>query len=156
MSPRRPIAAADRALKSLLRALIDRCGGFDAAATCVRVSRSQLHNYTAMDSDNFAPVDVVAALEAVAGEPLVTAELARRADHALVPLDLQGEGEIPCSIAAFGREVSEVFASYAGGMADGVLTDEEAADLERKLLDVKRVSDLSIAALRRRKAGRAK
>lgn len=150
MNARRDIPQTMRALKTLFRAIVDRVGGCDAAAACSRPGRSQIASYYDMTSEAFAPVDVVADLEAAAMEPLITAELARRAGYALVPVDAQGSGELPSSMAAFGREVAEVFATYAEAMADGKLERCEAEHLQRQLLDVIRVANGSAALLRRR------
>lgn len=150
MSPRRDIPEKDRALKALFRVLLTRCGGLDAAATCVRVGRSQLANYTDMHSDQFAPADVVAELEAVAGEPLVTAELARRAGCILLPVAGEGDGQLTQDMAALAKEVGETFAAYGHAMAnDGQVDAVEAERVERELADVMRVAAQALNHLRR-------
>lgn len=153
MSPRRDVPAHLRALKALFRALVERCGGFDAAAACTRVSRSQLHNYTDMHSDQFAPVDVVADLEATAGEPLVTAELARRAGWLLMPLPVGGEGRLSQNIAQLARETGEACASFVEAIGnDGRIDPAEAERIERELADVARVVGQALATLRQVRA----
>jgi hypothetical protein len=153
MSPRRDVPEAHRALKTLFRAVLQRCGGLDAAASCVRVGRSQLANYTDMHSDQFAPLDVVAELEAVAGEPLVTAELARRAGCLLVPMVTGGEESLAQYMAQLGRELGEVFAGYAGAMADdGRVDAAEAEGMERELGDLIRVATRALGTLRQGRA----
>lgn len=150
MSPRRDIPEHHRSLKALFRVTVARCGGLDAAATCVRVGRSQLHNYCDMHSDQFAPVDVLAELEAVAGEPLVTADLARRAGFILVPMAAEGDGLLAQDMAALGKEVGETFAAFAHAMAnDGAVDAAEAERVERELADVVRVASAALANLRR-------
>lgn len=149
MSPRREIPEAHRALKALFRVLLQRCGGLDAAAACVRVGRSQLANYTDMHSDQFAPVDVVAELEAVAGEPVVTADLARRAGCILLPVVDHAEGRLGQDMAQLGREVGEVFAAYAESLShDGQMDPAEAERVERELADVVRVATRALGSLR--------
>jgi hypothetical protein len=149
MSPRRDIPERDRGLKALFRALLTRCGGLDASASCVRVGRSQLANYTDMASDQFAPVDVVAELEAVAGEPLVTAELARRAGFLLIPVVADAEGHLAQDMAQLGREIGEAFAAYAEAMGnDGRLDAAEADRVERELADVARIATRALNTLR--------
>lgn len=150
MSPRRDIPEADRALKALTRVLLTRCGGLDASAACVRVGRSQLANYTDMASDQFAPIDVIVALEEVAGEPIVTGEMARRAKHILVPLPSEGEGQLAQDMA---QEVGETFAAYGAAMAnDGQVDAVEAARVERELADLVRVASRALHTLRRARA----
>jgi hypothetical protein len=150
MSPRRDIPQHHRSLKALFRVLVELCGGLDASAACVRVGRSQLHNYCDMFSDQFAPLDVVVVLEAVAGEPLVTAELARRAGCILVPLAADGEGKVAQDMAALGKEVGETFAAYGRAMSDdGQVDASEAEQLERELADVMRVASQALSNLRK-------
>lgn len=155
MNARRDIPQSMRALKTLFRALVDRVGGCEAAAACARPGRSQIASYYDMTSEAFAPVDVIADLEAAAQEPLITTELARRQGYVLMPIEPQGNGELPASMASFGREVAEVFSTYADAMADGNLSRGEAEDLERQLLDVVRVANGSIAVLRRQREASA-
>nr|WP_314075039.1 phage regulatory CII family protein [uncultured Roseococcus sp.] len=155
MNARRDVPQTMRALKTLFRALVDRVGGCEAAAACARPGRSQIASYYDMTSEAFAPIDVISDLEAAAQEPLVTSELARRQGYVLVPVEPQGNGELPASMAAFGREVSEVFSTYADAMADGKLCDAEREDLERQLLDVVRVAQGSVAVLRRQRGASA-
>lgn len=150
MNARRDIPPTMRALKTLFRALVDRVGGCEAAAACARPGRSQIASYYDMTSEAFAPIDVVVDLEAAAQETLITSEMARRQGYALVPIEPQGNGELPTSMASFGREVAEVFATYADAMADGKLSRDEAEELERQLLDVIRVANGAVAVLRRR------
>nr|WP_314074851.1 hypothetical protein [uncultured Roseococcus sp.] len=150
MSPRRPHRDADRSLKVLTRALVQRVGGFEAAASCVRVGISRLHDYTDPKTDSFAPVDVIAALEEMADEPLVTAEMARRAQQILVPLDVQGQGEIAEAMAKLGKEIGEGFAAYAEAMMDGELERPEMERMARELSDVVGVASSAVGILQRK------
>ncbi len=153
MSPRRDIPQQHRSLKALFRVLIARCGGLDAAATCVRVGRSQLHNYCDMNSDQFAPIDVVAELEAVAGEPLVTADLARRAGCILLPVVGEGDGLLAQDMAAIAIEIGDTFEAYGRAMGnDGRVDAGEAEQLERELADVMRVTSRALNNLRKARA----
>lgn len=72
------------ALKAFTRALIEKAGGLEAAATRTRVGKSQLHEYGNPDKRDFIPIDVVADLEADVGEPIVSRALAHTAGFALV------------------------------------------------------------------------
>lgn len=155
MSPRRAIRDNDRSLKTLFRALIQRVGGFEAAASCVRVGVSRLHDYTSPETDGFAPIDVVAALEEVAGEPLVTAEMARRARCILLPLEAQGEGEIPETMAKLGKEVGEGFSAFAEAMSDGRMDRPEMERMAREMADIVRVATSAVALLQHKLDGGA-
>lgn len=138
MTPIREPAPEARPFKTLTRALIERLGGLDAAAATVRLGRSRLADCQHLHTEAVLPVDVVARLEAVAGEPLITAELARRAGCVLVPVQPIAEGEDAEMMAHIGREVGEVFAAYAAGMRDGSLCGEDRAGLSRELGDLHR------------------
>jgi hypothetical protein len=149
MSPRRDIPEAHRALKTLFHALIDACGGLHAAAACTRVGPSQLANYYDMKTDQFAPIDVVADLERVVGQPLVTAELARRAGWHLVPDKDDAAGHLAQSIARLTRDASEACGAYVEAASDGNIDAGEAEGLERRLADVARVVGTARATLRK-------
>lgn len=150
MSPTDP----NRGLKVLTRELLDRAGGLDAAAVCVRVKKTSLSNYANVHQpEAFAPIDVVARLEEVAGEPLVTAELARRAGHALVQVEAVHEGELAELLARVGAGSGAVFATYAEHLSDdGVIDAEEKADIGRRLADLHRAVSLAMAHLSGRPA----
>lgn len=150
MSPRRDIPDHHRALKAMFRVLIGKCGGLDASAAVVRVGRSQLANYTDMHSDQFAPADVVADLEAVAGEPWVTSELARRGGFILLPAVPEGDGVLAKDMAALCREFSEACGAYADAMSnDGQVDMAEAERIARELGDVVRIASGALAHLRK-------
>lgn len=138
MTPFRDPAPEARAFKTLTRALIERLGGLEAAAACSRLARSRLADCQHMHTEAFLPLDVVARLEAVAGEPLITQEMARRAGCVLVPVEPVAEGEDAELMAHIGREVGEAFAAYAAGMRDGSLDGEDRARLARELGDLQR------------------
>ncbi|MBS7789255.1 hypothetical protein KTR66_04580 [Roseococcus sp. SDR] len=115
----------------------------------MRVKHSQLANYYDMKCDQFVPVDVVADLEAVLGEPLVTADLARRAGCILLPVPSEGDGLLARHIARLADEASHVFSAYGHAIAnDGKVDPSEAEKLERELADVVRVGTAALAHLR--------
>lgn len=150
MSPRRDIPQHHRSLKALTRVLISKCGGLDASAACVRVGRSQLANYHDMHSDQFAPLDVVVELEAVAGEPVMTAELARRAGCLLLPVPDAARGLLAQDMAQLGREIGETFAAYAAAIGDdGEVDLAEAEKISRELADVIRIATQALGNLRK-------
>jgi len=150
MSECRDLSASERALKARFAILVKRCGGYVAAAEGCRVGSTQLNNYASMFHDQFAPLDVVADLEEIAGEPLVTAELAFRAGHILVPVDAPGEGQLAGTMARLGQEVGESFAAYGAAMADSRLSKREAERLARELAEVAAAAKAAIAVLTRK------
>ncbi|MGX9966086.1 phage regulatory CII family protein [Roseomonas sp. F4] len=124
---------SDMAFKSLARALIETVGGLDAAASASRVGRSQLAAYQSPHQPLFAPVDVVARLELLAGAPTMTAELARRAGYRLVLVEQMTGGQLGALLAKLGQEVGQVFAAYAAAWQDGQVTMAEKAAIQREL-----------------------
>lgn len=133
-------------LKAATRALVERLGGIEAAAAVpgCRVGKSVLAAAYAPSEPGSAAIDVIAALEAAAGEPLVTAELARQAGCRLVPLVEAAEsdalilGRLAASMAAGGRLADTV----ARALADGALSPTERAQAQADLA-------LALAALGR-------
>ncbi|WP_374294126.1 hypothetical protein [Sphingomonas sp.] len=82
-------AAAGRILKAAFADLLHSLGYLKVAAGECRVGVSTLHRYASLnteDADKHAPIDVVAQLERVAGEPLVTRKLCELAGGVFVPL----------------------------------------------------------------------
>jgi hypothetical protein len=128
----------DPALKTLARTLIERAGGIDAVAAATRVGRSQLSNYQSLQHEQHVPADVVARLEDLTGEPLITAELARRGGHLLVRSEPLTEGELDVLLARFGAETGPMFAAYADARRDGVVTREEKQRIHREVHDALR------------------
>ena len=131
-------SSAERALKALSRVLIERVGGLDAAEAVLNsggtrgVRRSQLANYYNPHCDQFLPIDLAARLEEVVGEPIVTAELARRAGRALAPREgAAGECRLQ-EVAEVSAEFGDLSAAMAGGLRDGELCAEDLARIERE------------------------
>lgn len=72
-------------LKSAFRRLIKHCGGYEAASEATRVAYQTLQKYASSEHPEiFAPADVVADLEAVADNPIVSEVLARLNGFVLV------------------------------------------------------------------------
>lgn len=100
----RPLREGDYlALKSATRQLVRQCGGVEAGAAVTRAGFQTLSKYGRPQEPVFAPVDVIADLEADAGAPLVTRQLAALAHHVLVPLPRGGTGK-----GRWYRHISEV------------------------------------------------
>ena len=137
----------DRAWKTLARALIERVGGIDAAASVTRVGRAQLSNYQSIEHDQVMPADVAARLEEIAREPIITSELARRAGYALVPTEPMSPCDLGEVLEKLGKEVGEVFSAFATALADGHTTDDERACIARELQDVIAASHRALAAV---------
>ncbi len=141
-----------QAVKTALARMVKRLGGVEAAASIdgVRVGKSAIGGYYShgtQHADDHATVDVVMALEAELGEPLVTAQMALAAGYRLVPVTMRGEGELAEALARVGQRSGEVFACAAAALADGVLDDRERADLVLQLRELERAAGEAAALL---------
>jgi len=137
----------NRAIKTYTRKLIHEVGGLDAAASCCRVGRSSLSNYQDQGSDQFMPIDVVLALEQVAGRPIVTQAMASMQGWSLGRPDA---GPVPCigrAVAAVTRHAGAAAAAFMEAAADGQIDRTEAADMTRLLEAVREHAGEALAAL---------
>ena len=130
MSPCPPDLAA---FKTLFDALIRRVGGVHAAAAALGYQPSHLSEAASLHRPDRAPrVDHVATLEAIAGEPLVTAHLARLHGAALAE-ETRDTGCPVEAVAATLRSGGEVGGQLAAALADGAM---DAAETRRVLAAV--------------------
>lgn len=133
---------AYRGLKTATRRLVDATGGIDPAAASTRVGRATMAQYySPADRDEavFVPLDVIADLERVTGEPLVTRQLARLAGFDLVPAETPltsdsaaGDAGNPVQDslllgASLSVRVGEYQRVAIAAAADGKLSDAELA-----------------------------
>lgn len=147
-------APADvRALKTAARLLIGAVGGLEAAASVCRVNKTVLAAaYDPHQPDRFLPIDVVADLELVAAEPVVTHVLARLAGQALVPIGPAGGLEAQALVQVF-RGAADVGAEYATAMADAHLSAAERRGIADRLLMLQAACMQAVAALLKDKEG---
>lgn len=135
------------ALKTYTRQLIAAVGGLDAAASCCRVGRSSLSGYQDHASEQCMPIDVVLALEAVAGRPIVTAAMASLQGYSLARPDA---GSIPCvgrAVAAVTRQAGAAAAAFMEASEDGRIDASEAAEMRRLLEAVREHVGEALAGL---------
>ena len=135
--PRILAAESYAGLKSSFRALVSRFGKQDHAASVTRVGQPELSRYASAkpeDAERFAPIDVIADLEHEVG-PVVTAELARLANCALVPMPAIVRTGNPLGrvTAQAMKETSEVFAKLGQALDDGKLSTEEGRVLDDEI-----------------------
>lgn len=147
----RQLTASDIAsLKTATRALVQRVGGLHAAATVTRVGASALAEYYDPHAvDRLAPVDVVADLERVAAEPLVSDAMARLAGCTLQPMG-HAAGSDARAIAGVFREVGQLGERWATAMEDGATSAGERDAVQLELVDLQRAVGAAIAVLRAR------
>ncbi len=136
-----------QSLKNATKALIRAYGGQEAAEAETGKSQTQLSRYGSVDCDTFAPIDLVAALEASThgqpGHPHVTRWLARNAGGAFVVLPKAAPtgGDWHEAMAAVAKESSEVIQKVCAALVDGVSGEdvrrlkirEEIAEAQEKL-----------------------
>lgn len=128
--------AERRGLKTGFRALVQACGGLEAAAAATRVMKTVLAaGYDQAAQDRWPGIDVVADLERAAGEPLLTHLLAAMQGYALMRVEPLAGCELR-AIAQVGERSSEVFAAFGRAMADGAISAQERAVLHQELLDL--------------------
>lgn len=107
-------------LKAATRDLVTRVGGQEAAA---RVSRLKSHvtvgRYGRVQDVEFAPIDVVADLEAEIGEAPVTRALAALAGLIVIPRPAaDGDGTWTRHLGAIAREAGEIIQRVGEALAD--------------------------------------
>lgn len=122
-------------LKDAVAQLVAACGNQVEAARVCRESmmfRGSLSHQTVAAytddgrADRHMPVDIVAALEAKANDPIVTRYLASRAHAVLLPLDpAMTQASYAVLLSAIGKETGEFFAEAAQALADGRLIGSE-------------------------------
>lgn len=142
-------AVKGRKLKIVFGELVGLVGGLEASAAFCRVSKSTLARYASAspaDAGCFAPIDVVRDLEALSGEPLVTAALATMADGVFVavPSTPPSTAGLHMMLASLSQEFGEATHAVCTGLADGEMS---AADVERAVPQIDDVIRVA-AALR--------
>lgn len=137
-----------QALKTAMRMLIERLGGLDATACCVRVGRSRLADYSNRNlPEMYAPVDVVLDAERVAGEPIVTATLAREQGYQLVPVGPADPRDLIPALREAAHGASELLSAVVDALADGSISEGERQQLIRHLEELVRLGLAAQACL---------
>ena len=121
-----------QALKAAFRRLTKTVGGQESAAGVTRVDYQRIGRYGRAHEAMFAPVDVVADLEADAGEPLVTRVMADLQGYLLVPKPPgTGDAQWVEYLGALAKESGEAMARLGEAFAQGgTITREEVRDME--------------------------
>lgn len=123
-------------LKAAFRELVDLAGGQTAAARVARVSQQQLGRYCSTADefeDCFPPADVVADLEAECGQPVLTRFMAALAGHDLHRRDPDRKSALLALFGEITSEAAETVGRIAADLADGVISEEEAAAQRKHL-----------------------
>lgn len=127
------------AIKAATRRLVKLCGGQEACALLGTHAKNRHQYFSEAGSvahpDTFLRLDVLAALEADCGEPVVSSLLAEATGHRMVPLPaIEAQRDALWRISAEAmKETADVFTRLGGFLADGVLTSAEGAHLTREI-----------------------
>ncbi len=136
------------AIKGAMRRLTEACGGQESAASVTRVAPQTLNKYGHPHEAVYAPVDVIADLEADAGDPLVSRVLARLTGHVLVRLPEGADGSTRWHghVADVAQGVGEVVRSMGAALADdGDISPREVRDM--RLLEPVRAAIVDLVEL---------
>lgn len=121
------------ALKVAFGLLVRDVGGLEAAHAVTGYPVSRLSEAASLHHrDRWPRVDVVAALEALAPDPRVTATLARLSGHVLLPVPRMA-GDHAEALAAVFRKFGDLGARTALALADGKVSDAERGELAEAL-----------------------
>jgi hypothetical protein len=136
-------------LKTAFKLTLGDVGGLDAATTVTRVGRSQLAAYGDIHSDRMPPVDVVLDLEAIGGEPRMTAALAAAHGYELAPLEGRPTHELAACLAEAATDCGQLLSDAVRlmGQAPGTRRRETVRDVRRDLHELVRMARETLRAL---------
>jgi hypothetical protein len=110
-----------------------------AASEYTRSDPARLSRYGSRHERMRAPVDIIADLEAAAGEPVVTTILADLQGFHLVPKCGAGQSvDFTRHLGAVAKETGEAVSALAVAIADGEVTPQEAQDCIAEAEDAQR------------------
>lgn len=114
----------DRLFALLTKKLIDKCGGLaEASAACEQSARyysvPQLSRCQSVESDNYLPLDILAALESYCGVPVISGALVQRFP---VAVETERLADLAC---AFSEQALDVQKFLRVALADHRLTPRE-------------------------------
>ncbi|MFT9398488.1 hypothetical protein [Acetobacter sp.] len=134
------------AIKTAVKEAIKRIGGIDAAASVVRVGRSQLSDYGNRNSPQTVPADVAVALDCCAQHPLILAAMAHAEGYFIVPAHF-GEGHLPRDMARFTEKASQAISKGFEILEDQRVDVHEAHEMLREMQAVKTVAEHIMAGM---------
>lgn len=144
------------ALKTAVRLMVQQLGGLDAAKSCTRVGTSNLAEYASVHHPaRHAPIDVVLDLELIAGEPHVTAALARLQGYRLEPIAPVNSGDVVSPAQRLVRSTADLAAQLLDALADNTITTGERDALLDVAAQARAAADAVLSALQATRDGRA-
>jgi len=135
------------AIKTATQAVIRAVGGVDAAASFVRVGRSQLSDYQNRHSPSVVPVDVAIEMDRCAQEPIILAAMALAEGYILTPIKV-GEGDLASDIEKVSHSFNETIATTLRVLADGIVEEHEVIEMRAALSCLHRVVGHALHNLR--------
>ncbi|MFT8951737.1 MAG: hypothetical protein ABF979_05620 [Gluconobacter sp.] len=136
-------------LKSATRRAVAFARGVDPAAAATRVSRARISEYQKDHSPSIIPADVAVALDVSNGDPTILTVMAQAEGYILVPIHV-GEGHIPSSMELVAKRAGDTMTTTVRIMADGVIDDGEAVELEAELCKLQTAVSHGLRAVRSR------
>jgi hypothetical protein len=143
------------ALKAAVRRAVTLAGGPNAASRSTRVSAVLLSKYGNIDQPEFAPVDICFDLESAAADPVVLRALADLHGFDLVPRDGHAEAlarDITALAGNIAKESGDLISTAIEAASDGKISfndakaiDQEAADLQDKIVSIRTATRKTIA-----------
>jgi len=114
------------ALKTVFRMLLKLAGGQEAAENFTRGKHQTLNRYgNQNEPDCHAPIDVIADLERVVGEPIVTKQLADMGGYLLVKkVEKAGTSDMLAHLSSVAKESGDVLTVLSGVVSGGADCEE--------------------------------
>lgn len=134
------------AIKTAVKEALKRIGGIDAAASIVRVGRSQLSDYSNRNSPQIVPVDVAVVLDSCAQSPLILAAMAHAEGYTIIPVHF-GEGHLPRDMANFTEKAGQAIRKGFEVLEDQRVDVHEAHEMLREMQAVKTVAEHIMAGM---------
>ncbi len=137
------------ALKTAVLVVVRKLGGLDAAATCCRVGATNLQQYGSQaHPDRHIPADVILDLEAIAGEPIITAALARAQGYRLEPVTVRTSGDVISPAQRLMRASAELSNQLLDALEDQTISPAERDSLLAQAELARAAADAVMASLR--------
>lgn len=149
---------AQYSFKAAVRRAVKMAGGPNATAEMVRSPASRLSEYGNLDRPVFAPIDVCFELDKAAGDHVILRAWAEQLGFDLVPRNLdaaKAAADLAHAAGQVAKESGELISAAIEAGSDGKLTpnearrlDEEAADVEAKVINIRRIARSAMGGCR--------
>lgn len=151
----KPLNDHQYAFKAAVRRAIVMAGGCKAASEDVRADAARLSRYGNIDAPEYAPIDICFDLDKAAGDPVVLRAYADLLGFELVPRDEAADQlarDVTSLAGNIAKESGELVSTAISAASDGKISindaraiDDEAADLQDKIVDIRAAARKSIS-----------